>query len=472
MPIPVTMPALSPTMEEGTLAKWSVKEGDKVGPGDVIAEIETDKATMEVEAVDEGTVGQLLVDEGTEGVPVNKVIAVLLEEGEDKSALKDFDPEAASPAPKKAAEEKSEPKEKKEAKPEEKPAAKPTAKKEEAASPAPKKAAEEKSEPKEKKEAKPEEKPAAKPTAKKEEAAPEKSDGKRIFASPLAKRIAEDKGIDLAALSGSGPRGRIVKKDVEEAKPGTKAPAAAGGPNLTPSVDPRAFFEKGTYDEVPMDKMRKTIAKRLTQSKQEIPHYYLTIDCEIDELLRVRKELNERAPEGVKLSVNDFLIRAAALALKKVPEVNASFAGDSLLMHKHANVGIAVAIEGGLITPIINKADEKGLAAISNEAKDLAARARDRKLKPQEYEGGGFSISNLGMYGIKHFTAVINPPQSAILAVGAGEKRAVVKDDQLIAATVMTCTMSCDHRVIDGALGARFLEAFKGFVEFPATMLM
>lgn len=434
MPIPVTMPALSPTMEEGTLAKWSVKEGDKVGPGDVIAEIETDKATMEVEAVDEGTVGQLLVDEGTEGVPVNKVIAVLLEEGEDKSALKDFDPEAASPAPKKAAEEKSEPKEKKEAKPEEK--------------------------------------PAAKPTAKKEEAAPEKSDGKRIFASPLAKRIAEDKGIDLAALSGSGPRGRIVKKDVEEAKPGTKAPAAAGGPNLTPSVDPRAFFEKGTYDEVPMDKMRKTIAKRLTQSKQEIPHYYLTIDCEIDELLRVRKELNERAPEGVKLSVNDFLIRAAALALKKVPEVNASFAGDSLLMHKHANVGIAVAIEGGLITPIINKADEKGLAAISNEAKDLAARARDRKLKPQEYEGGGFSISNLGMYGIKHFTAVINPPQSAILAVGAGEKRAVVKDDQLIAATVMTCTMSCDHRVIDGALGARFLEAFKGFVEFPATMLM
>ncbi|WP_420561630.1 pyruvate dehydrogenase complex dihydrolipoamide acetyltransferase [Tepidicaulis sp.] len=434
MPIPVTMPALSPTMEEGTLAKWSVKEGDKVGPGDVIAEIETDKATMEVEAVDEGTVGQLLVDEGTEGVPVNKVIAVLLEEGEDKSALDDFDPEAASPAPKKAAEEKSEPKEKKEAKPEEK--------------------------------------QAAKPAAKKEEAAPEKSDGKRIFASPLAKRIAEDKGIDLAALSGSGPRGRIVKKDVEEAKPGTKAPAAAGGPNLTPSVDPRAFFEKGTYEEVPMDKMRKTIAKRLTQSKQKIPHYYLTIDCEIDELLRVRKELNERAPEGVKLSVNDFLIRAAALALKKVPEVIASFAGDSLLMHKHANVGIAVAIEGGLITPIINKADEKGLAAISNEAKDLAARARDRKLKPQEYEGGGFSISNLGMYGIKHFTAVINPPQSAILAVGAGEKRAVVKGDELVAATMMTCTMSCDHRVIDGALGARFLEAFKGFVEFPATMLM
>lgn len=436
MPIPVTMPALSPTMEEGTLAKWSVKEGDKVGPGDVIAEIETDKATMEVEAVDEGTVGQLLVDEGTEGVPVNEVIAVLLEEGEDKSALDDFDPEAASPAPKKAAEEKPEPKEKKEAKPEEK--------------------------------------PNVKPAAKKEEAAPEKSDGKRIFASPLAKRIAEDKGIDLAALSGSGPRGRIVKKDVEEAKPGTKAPSAAsaGGQSLTPSVDPRAFFEKGTYDEVPMDKMRKTIAKRLTQSKQEIPHYYLTIDCEIDELLRVRKELNERAPEGVKLSVNDFLIRAAALALKKVPEVNASFAGDSLLMHKHANVGIAVAIEGGLITPIINKADEKGLAAISNEAKDLAARARDRKLKPQEYEGGGFSISNLGMYGIKHFTAVINPPQSAILAVGAGEKRAVVKGDELVAATMMTCTMSCDHRVIDGALGARFLEAFKGFVEFPATMLM
>ncbi|MGK2739835.1 pyruvate dehydrogenase complex dihydrolipoamide acetyltransferase [Tepidicaulis sp. LMO-SS28] len=439
MPIPVTMPALSPTMEEGTLAKWSVKEGDKVGPGDVIAEIETDKATMEVEAVDEGTIGQLLVEEGTEGVPVNKAIAVLLEEGEDKSALEGFDPEAASPAPKKAEEKKSEPKEeKKEAKPE--------------------KAAE-----------KAEEKPSEKKPA------PEsgKSDGKRIFASPLAKRIAEDKGIDLAALSGSGPRGRIVKKDVEEAKPGTKAAAAsAGGPSLAPSIDPRAFFEEGSYEEVPMDKMRKTIAKRLTQSKQEIPHYYLTIDCEIDELLRVRKELNERASEGVKLSVNDFIIRAAALALKKVPDVNVSFAGDSRLLHKHANVGIAVAIEGGLITPIIQKADEKGLAAISEEAKDLATRARDRKLKPQEYEGGGFSISNLGMYGIKHFTAVINPPQSAILAVGAGEKRAVVKGDQLVAATVMTCTMSCDHRVIDGALGARFLDAFKGFVEFPATMLM
>jgi len=440
MPIPVTMPALSPTMEEGTLAKWSVKEGDKVGPGDVIAEIETDKATMEVEAVDEGTIGQLLVDEGTEGVPVNKVIAVLLEEGEDKSALEGFDPDAASPAPKKTEETKPEPKE-------------------------------------EKKETKPEkasEKADEKPAEKKPAPAAEKSDGKRIFASPLAKRIAKDKGIDLAVLSGSGPRGRIVKKDVEEEKPGMKAPASAsaGGAALAPSVDPRAFFEDGTYEEVPMDKMRKTIARRLTQSKQEIPHYYLTIDCEIDELLRVRKELNERAPEGVKLSVNDFLVRAAALALKQVPEVNASFAGDSLLMHKRADVGIAVAIEGGLITPIIQKADEKGLAAISNEAKDLAARARDRKLKPQEYEGGGFSISNLGMYGIKHFTAVINPPQSAILAVGAGERRAVVKGDELVAATVMTCTMSCDHRVIDGALGARFLEAFKGFVEFPATMLM
>ncbi|MDR3498581.1 MAG: pyruvate dehydrogenase complex dihydrolipoamide acetyltransferase [Parvibaculum sp.] len=431
MPTPILMPALSPTMEEGKLAKWHVKEGDEVHSGDIIAEIETDKATMEVEAVDEGCIGKLLVTEGTENVPVNKPIAILLAEGEDASALTDA---TAVPAP--------------------------AAKKE--AAPAPVLPKEE----------------SAKPSPKPEAAMPAvaKADGARVFASPLARRIAKDKGVDLASVTGTGPRGRIVKADVEKAKPGQAAPrpAASGAPTPVsgPAIDPRAFYEVGSYEEVPLDSMRKTIARRLTQAMQEIPHFYLTIDCELDELLRIRKELNAKSEDGVKLSVNDFIIRASALALMKVPDANVSFAGTSLLKHKHADVGIAVALDGGLITPIIRSAETKGLAEISTEAKTLAERARTKKLKPNEFEGGSFSISNLGMFGIKSFTAVINPPQAAIIAVGKGEERPVVKDGKLTVATVMTVTMSCDHRAIDGALGAKFLEAFKAFVEYPPSMLL
>ena len=442
MPTAILMPALSPTMEEGTLAKWYVKKGDTVNAGDVIAEIETDKATMEVEAVDEGTIGRLLVDEGTEGVAVNKPIAILLDEGEDESALEGYTPSGTA-APKK-----------------------PQAKE----APAPEPESEEK---KRKPETTSTKKPAADPGGK-APPAPETAKGGRVFASPLARRIAAQQGIDLAAVAGSGPRGRIVKADLEGAPKATPKKEATGatatGP--MPSVDPRAFYEQGTYEEVPLDGMRKTIARRLTQSMQEIPHFYLTIDCELDELLVARKKLNEEAGEGVKLSVNDFLVRAAALALIKVPDANVSFAGNALLKHKSADVGIAVALDGGLITPIIRNAEKKGLAEISEEAKSLAARARDKKLKPSEYEGGSFSISNLGMFGIKHFTAVINPPQAAILAVGKGEERPVVRSGKLEIANVMTVTLSCDHRAIDGALGARFLEAFKAYVEYPARMLL
>jgi pyruvate dehydrogenase E2 component (dihydrolipoamide acetyltransferase) len=423
MPVNILMPALSPTMEEGTLAKWHVKKGDKVSAGDVIAEIETDKATMEVEAVDEGTIGEIRVAEGTEGVPVNEVIAVLLEEGEDASALKD---KGAASKPEKKAEE-----------------------------------------PKPEEAKRPEAKTEAKP-------APKAGQGGRIFASPLARRLAEQQGIDLAAIAGSGPHGRIVKADLEgtpKAAP-KKQPSAGTAPAPVSSIDARAFYEKGSYEEIPLDGMRKTIARRLTQSMQEIPHFYLTVDCELDELLIARKKLNEAAGEGVKLSVNDFLIRAAALALIKVPDANVSFAGDAILKHRSADIGIAVALDGGLITPIIRNAEKKGLAEISAEAKSLAERARDKKLKPVEFEGGSFSISNLGMFGIKHFTAVINPPQAAILAVGKGEERPVVRNGKLEVATVMTVTLSCDHRAIDGALGARFLEAFKSFVEYPARMLL
>ena len=431
MPIPILMPALSPTMEEGKLAKWHVKEGDMVSSGDVIAEIETDKATMEVEAVDEGRVGRLLVAEGTENVPVNKPIAILLAEGEDTSALKDA---GAAPAT---------------------PPAKADVPKPEAAPSA--------SQPVVPQSATPMAKAPALLVA-----------GARIFASPLAKRIAKERGVNLAGLTGSGPRGRIVKADVEGAKPGTATPhvVAQGASPVAagPAIDPRAFYEAGSYDEVPLDSMRRTIARRLTQAMQEIPHFYLTIDCELDELLRVRKHLNETG--GVKLSVNDFLIRASALALTKVPNANVSFAGTALLKHKHADIGIAVALDGGLITPIIRNAETKGLAEISMEAKELAERARTKKLKPQEFEGGSFSISNLGMFGIKNFTAVINPPQAAILAVGKGEERAVVRNGKVETATVMTVTMSCDHRAIDGALGAQFLEAFKAFVEYPPSMLL
>lgn len=424
MPISILMPALSPTMEEGTLAKWLVKEGDEVRAGDLLAEIETDKATMEMEAVDEGVIGKLMVAEGTEGVPVNEPIAVLLEEGEELGA----EPIAAPQAPKPRAE------------------APAPAAAEVTPTPSPAKAS-----------------------------APQSSarTDNRVFASPLARRIAADKGIDLSTLTGSGPRGRIVKADVEGAKATPARKGEAPSATAMPALDVRAFFEEGSYEEVPLDSMRRTIARRLTQSKQDIPHFYLSVDCQLDELLKVRKHLNTEAGDsGVKLSVNDFVVRAAALALKKVPDANVSFAGDALLKHNSADVGIAVAIKGGLITPIIRAAETKGLAAISAEAKSLAARAREKKLKPVEFEGGSFSVSNLGMYGVKNFTAVINPPQAAILAVGAGEARPVIVDGEVKAATVMTVTLSCDHRAIDGALGAELLAEFKKLIEYPPAMLL
>ena len=430
----ILMPALSPTMEEGKLAKWHVKEGDTVKSGQILAEIETDKATMEFESIDDGCIGKLLVSEGTEGVKVNAPIAILLEEGETAGAA------PKSPAPTKQPE----------------------------ISVAPAKIE------------------APKVTA---PPAPALSNGaahaSRLFASPLAKRVAQNMGVDIALLAGSGPRGRIVRADVEAAaKNGgvdAKAPAAiapsssAPASAVTPLPDARLFYKEGECEAVPNDSMRKAIARRLTSAKTLIPHYYLTIDCEMNALMEARTRLNARSPkvEGAyKLSVNDFLIKAVGLALVRHPDVNASWTETAILRHKHADVGVAVAIEGGLITPIVFRAEEKGLVEISNEVRSLAERAKSKKLKPQEYEGGSFSISNLGMFGIKHFTAVINPPQSAIMAVGAGEDRAIVKDGKIVAANVMTVTMSCDHRVIDGATGARFLQTFKDFVEEPASMLL
>lgn len=431
MPIPILMPALSPTMEEGTLAKWMVKEGDTVKSGDIIAEIETDKATMEVEAVDEGVVGKLLVAEGTEEVKVNVAIAVLLADGEDASALDQFDA-AAGPAPSASAP------------PAEAPAAP-------AAAPQPSAA--------------PQPTPAPAGTA--------ANTGARVIATPLAKRMAAQAGLDLASVAGSGPNGRIVKQDVETAIAGGGAkiiPIRPAASQTAPVVAPGA-----AYEDIPATGMRKTIARRLTEAKRDVPHYYLTVDCEIDSLLASRKKLNDMSPQGdgaYKISVNDFVIRACAMALKQVPEANSSWMGDSVRQHAHADIGMAVAIDGGLITPIIWQAETKGLKQIAEEAKDLAQRARNRKLKPQEYEGGSFSISNLGMFGIKHFTAVINPPHAAILAVGSGEQRPVVKNGELTVATIMTCTMSCDHRVLDGAEGARFLQVFKSCIEDPVTMLL
>ncbi|HLI12783.1 MAG TPA: pyruvate dehydrogenase complex dihydrolipoamide acetyltransferase [Alphaproteobacteria bacterium] len=443
MPTQILMPALSPTMTEGKLAKWLKKEGDKVSPGDIVAEIETDKATMEIEAVDEGTLGKLLIPEGTEGVAVNTPIAVLLDEGEDAAAA-NVSPPAAKPATPPA-----------EAKPA--PAAPPPAA------------------------AKPAAPPAAPPSP--APAAARGNGADRVFASPLAKRMAQQAGLDLAALRGSGPHGRIVKADIEAAlargAPAAKpAPAAPGAPPAARPPAPSAPVElpgMPSYTEVPHSSMRKVIARRLVEAKLQQPHFYLSIDCEIDELLKLRQDLNAKAPEGkggFKLSVNDLLIKAAALALKKVPAANASWTDEAARLYHRADISVAVALPSGLITPVIRGADQKGLAEISNEMKDLAARAREGKLKPEEYQGGTFSISNLGMYGIREFAAVINPPQSAILAVGAGEKRPIVKDGALAIATIMTCTLSCDHRVVDGATGAEFLAAFKALVESPLTMLL
>ncbi|SMH29847.1 pyruvate dehydrogenase complex dihydrolipoamide acetyltransferase [Maritimibacter sp. HL-12] len=434
----ILMPALSPTMEEGTLAKWLVKEGDTVAAGDLIAEIETDKATMEFEAADEGIVGKILVAEGSEGVKVNTPIAVLVEEGESADDI-----EASAPAPKDKDEGEQEGEQKDEAAPEAKTS---------------------------------DDAPATKAAP----AAPKDDSGERVFASPLARRIAAEKGIDLTALQGSGPRGRIVKADVEAAKPGAaKAPAAdEAAPKAAPAAGPDAaqvmkIYEGRDYEEVKLDGMRKTVAVRLTEAKQTIPHFYLRRDILLDELLSFRAQLNARLEaRGVKLSVNDFIIKACALALQQVPMANAVWAGDRILKLTPSDVAVAVAVDGGLFTPVLKDAEQKSLSALSAEMKDLASRARDRKLAPHEYLGGSFAVSNLGMYGIDNFDAVINPPHGAILAVGAGVKKPVVQDDgSLGVATVMSVTLSVDHRVIDGALGAELLEAIKQNLENPLAML-
>ena len=433
MPTEILMPALSPTMEEGTLAKWLVKEGDTVSSGDLLAEIETDKATMEFEAVDEGTVGKLLIAEGTEGVKVNTAIAVLLDEGESADDIGATSAPAATPAPAPQAAEA-------------------------ATAPASEKAAP----------------PAPAPTA------PSASDGKRVFASPLARRIAADKGLDLAQVKGSGPHGRIVKADVEKAQPGaapaaaTAAAAASAPAPSSPGADQiKAMFADREFQEVTLDGMRKTIAARLGEAKQTIPHFYLRRDIELDALMKFRATLNKQLEaRGVKLSVNDFIIKASALALQAVPDANAVWAGDRILKLKPSDVAVAVAIEGGLFTPVLRDAHMKSVSALSAEMKDLAARARDRKLAPHEYQGGSFAVSNLGMFGVDNFDAVINPPHGSILAVGAGVKKPVVKEDGTVGvATVMSVTLSVDHRVIDGALGAQFLTAIKENLENPIAML-
>ncbi len=454
MPINILMPALSPTMEKGNLAKWLKKEGDKVKSGDVIAEIETDKATMEVEAVDEGTIAKILVPEGTQDVPVNDVIAVLAGDGEDVKA--------ASAAPQQKAEAKPEPKA--EAKPEAKEAKAEAPKEKAEPAPAPKAPA-----------------PAAAPSA-----TPQGNGHARVFSSPLARRLAKEAGIDIARINGTGPHGRVIARDVDQAKSGKglKAPAAAPGtaaPALAPSMSDKqilGLYEEGSYQLVPHDSMRKTIAQRLTAATQSMPTFYLTIDCDIGKLTAAREEINAAAPKDkdkkplYKLSVNDFVIKAMALALQRIPEANVSWSETAMLRHKHSDIGVAVALPFGLITPIIRQAETKSISAISNEMKDLAARARAKKLKPNEYQGGTSSVSNLGMYGIKDFTAVINPPQSSILAVGTGEQRAVVRNGQIVPATIMSVTLSCDHRAIDGALGAELIGAFKMLIENPVMMVV
>jgi len=434
MPIEILMPALSPTMTEGNVTKWLKKEGDEVHSGDVLAEIETDKATMEFEAVDDGRLGKILVPEGAEGIKVNQPIALLLGEGEDPSALET----AASPVSE---------------------AAPTTSRPRETVSV----------------------QPAARPI-------PERTgNGKgRIFASPLARRMAQQAGLDLAAITGSGPQGRIVKADVEaalSAEQGIPAPARpAAQPHLAllaaPGAAPILSKERvlalagnPPYTERPLTAMRRVIARRLTESKQTVPHFYLAVDCEIDELLKFRAELNAKS-DAYRISVNDFVIRAAALALRQVPAANASWSDEAILLWDTVDIAVAVALEDGLITPIVKNADGKGLAAIASETKDLAARARAGKLKLEEFQGGTFSISNLGMFGVRDFAAVINPPHGGILAVGAGEQRPVVKNGALAIATVMSCTLSCDHRAVDGAVGAQFLAAFKKLVEDPLTMLL
>jgi pyruvate dehydrogenase E2 component (dihydrolipoamide acetyltransferase) len=463
MPVNILMPALSPTMEKGNLAKWLKKEGDPVKTGDVIAEIETDKATMEYEAIEDGTLAKIVVPEGTNDVPVNQLIAVLAQEGEDVKA-------AAAAAAK----------------------AGPAAKTPSAAQATPRPA--QPATPSIAKEAK-----ATPPPAAPRAPSPQRGDGggegartdghapNRVFSSPLARRLAKEAGLDIGRVQGSGPHGRIVARDVAAAREGRglRAPAAAAAGGPAPTIAPamtdqqiRALYEDGSYEVVPHDGMRRTIAARLTASVQTIPHFYLTVDCDIGKLLQAREEINATAPKDkdgkptYKLSVNDFVIKALALALQRVPDANVSWTEGGMLKHKHSDIGVAVAMPNGLITPIVRNAETKSLSAISNEMRELATRARDRKLKPHEYQGGTTAVSNLGMYGIKDFTAVINPPHATILAVGAGEERAVVRNGKIEAAHIMSVTMSCDHRAVDGALGAVLIGAFKALIENPVMMLV
>jgi pyruvate dehydrogenase E2 component (dihydrolipoamide acetyltransferase) len=445
MPVQVLMPALSPTMTEGTLSKWHKKVGDTVQSGDVLAEIETDKATMEIEAVEEGKLAKILVEEGTAGVAVNTLIALILEDDEDESALEGAETEAP----------------KKEPAPQPSPEAAPAQATSSAA---------------------PAQNPAQKPAA----------DGSRTVASPLARRMAEQAGLDLSTLSGTGPNGRIVKSDIEQALQGG-TPTSASQPAQAPAQDTTAAkaapqpapaqaqtqvpatVSSGSYTDEPVSMMRKVIAERLTESKQTIPHFYLTVECEIDALLAMRKDLNDRAPkgdDGYKLSVNDFVVRAVALAMRRFPTVNASWQGDFIRKFHRVDISIAVATKSGLITPVVHDADNKGLAQVSWEIKELAGRAQEGDLLPEEYQGGGFTISNLGMYDVKEFSAIINPPQSAILAVATGKQQPVVKSGALAIATVMSCTLSADHRVVDGAVGAEFMAAFKKLIEEPLTMML
>ena len=434
MAVEILMPALSPTMEKGNLAKWLKKEGDRIKSGDILAEIETDKATMEVEAVDEGILARILVPGGTQDVAVNQVIALIASDGEDVGKVA----AGGAGAPK--------------------PAAAPVA-----AAPVASVSA-----------------PVVQAVA-----APQSS-GTKLFASPLAKRMAKEAGLDLASIAGSGPHGRIVERDIKAALAGGTAkrvsPAAAvAAPAMATGMADetvKKLFEAGSYEEIPHDSMRKTIARRLLEAKQTIPHFYVSADCELDALLAAREAINASAPKGAdgkpayKLSVNDFVIKALAVALMRVPDANVTWTEGAMLKHKHADVGVAVSIPGGLITPIVRKAELKSLSAISNEMKDLAARARNRKLKPEEYQGGSTAVSNLGMFGVKNFQAIVNPPHATILTVGAGEQRAVVKNGQLAVATVMTVTFSTDHRAVDGALGAELIQAFKTLIENPVGMLV
>jgi pyruvate dehydrogenase E2 component (dihydrolipoamide acetyltransferase) len=470
MPVNILMPALSPTMEKGNLAKWLKKEGDKVRPGDVIAEIETDKATMEYESIDEGTLAKIVVPEGTQDVPVNQLIAVLAEEGEDVKAAAAGAAKGAAPAAKPAA-----------------PAAKPASPATPAVQPAARTEAASKPAPAPSPSAAGQGAEAVARSAAGEGARTDGHGANRIFSSPLARRLAKDAGIELARIQGSGPHGRIIARDVEAAKSGKGLAAPAAAPSIAavtpaaiaPSDDKiRALFEPGSFEAVPHDNVRKVIARRLLEAKLTIPHFYLTLDCNIDKLLAAREEINAAAPKdkdgkpAYKISVNDFVIKALALALQRIPDANVTWTEGAMLKHRHSDIGVAVSIPGGLITPVVRHAEQKSLSVISNEMKDFAVRARARKLKPEEYQGGTSAVSNLGMYGIKEFYAIINPPHATILSVGAGEERAVVKGGKIEAAHVMTVGLATDHRAVDGALGAQLLGAFRALIENPVMMVV